>query len=103
MIVRHEKFVPLSSPGGDGRNDIALLYIRTRGGRGISFDKFVTPACLPAPDTKIKRWVVSCNFPDDDDDCSDGPTLTVRSLAGGCRSTITPTVTRTVSELPSSR
>ena len=54
----HEKFVPLSSPGGDGRNDIALLYIRTRGGRGISFDKFVTPACLPAPDNKIKRWVV---------------------------------------------
>ena len=55
LIVRHEKFVPLSSPGGDGRNDIALLYIRTRGGRGISFDKFVTPVCLPAPDNKIKR------------------------------------------------
>ena len=28
--MKHEKFVPLSSPGGDGRNDIALLYIRTR-------------------------------------------------------------------------
>ena len=55
--MKHEKFVPLSSPGGDGRNDIALLYIRTRAGRGISFDKFVTPACLPAPDNKIKRWV----------------------------------------------
>ena len=67
MIVRHEKFVPLSSPGGDGRNDIALLYIRTRGGRGISFDKFVTPACLPAPDNKIKRWVgvVAGGFTDD--------------------------------------
>ena len=40
LIVKHEKFVPLSSPGGDGRNDIALLYIRTRGGHGINFDKF---------------------------------------------------------------
>ena len=40
--MKHEKFVPLSSPGGDGRNDIALLYIRTRGGRGISFDEFVS-------------------------------------------------------------
>ena len=58
LIVKHEKFVPLSSPGGDGRNDIALLYIRTRGGRGISFDEFVTPACLPSPDTKIKKYVV---------------------------------------------
>ena len=53
--MKHEKFKPLSSPGGDGRNDIALLYIRTRGGKGISFDKYVTPACLPAPDLKIKR------------------------------------------------
>ena len=55
LIVKHEEFVPLSSPGGDGRNDIALLYIRTRGGRGISFDEFVTPACLPSPNTKIKK------------------------------------------------
>jgi len=56
LIVKHEKFIPLSSPGGDGRNDIALLYIRTRAGRGISFDKYVSPACLPSPDTKLKRW-----------------------------------------------
>lgn len=55
LIVKHEKFMPLSSPGGDGRNDIALLYIRTRGGKGISFDKYVSPACLPIPNLKIKR------------------------------------------------
>ena len=55
LIVKHEEFDPLSSPGGDGRNDIALLYIRTREGRGIQFDKFVGPACLPAMGTKLKR------------------------------------------------
>lgn len=26
LILKHEKFIPLSSPGGDGRNDIALLH-----------------------------------------------------------------------------
>ena len=31
LILKHEKFIPLSSPGGDGRNDIALLYIRHGG------------------------------------------------------------------------
>jgi len=56
LIVKHEKFMPLSSPGGDGRNDIALLYIRSRAGKGISFDKYVSPACLPLPNLKIKRW-----------------------------------------------
>ena len=55
LIVKHEEFDPLSSPGGDGRNDIAMLYIRTREGRGIQFDKFVGPACLPAMGTKLKR------------------------------------------------
>ena len=55
LILKHEKFIPLSSPGGDGRNDIALLYIRTRGGRAISFDNYVTPACLPSPGLKLKR------------------------------------------------
>ena len=40
LIVKHERFVPLSSPGGDGRNDIALLYIRPgRQQRTIRFDK----------------------------------------------------------------
>ena len=55
LIVKHEQFLPLSSPGGDGRNDIALLVIRTREGRGIQFDKFVSPACLPGRGMKIKR------------------------------------------------
>ena len=54
--MKHEQFLPLSSPGGDGRNDIALLYIRTKEGRGIQFDKFVGPACLPPSGTQIKRF-----------------------------------------------
>ena len=54
-IVKHDQFLPLSSPGGDGRNDIALLIIKTREGRGIRFDKFVRPACLPATGARIKR------------------------------------------------
>jgi len=56
LIVKHEDFVPLSTPGGDGRNDIALMVIRTREGRGIIMDKFVTTACLPGRGMKIKRW-----------------------------------------------
>jgi hypothetical protein len=40
--------VPLSTPGGDGRNDIALLVIRPRKlVTSIAFDKYVAPACLP--------------------------------------------------------
>ena len=27
-IVRHQQFVPLSRPGGDGKNDIALMRIK---------------------------------------------------------------------------
>lgn len=56
LIMKHEKFLPLSSPGGDGRNDIALLQIKRREGRSILFDKFVRPACLPHTDDKISRW-----------------------------------------------
>eukprot|EP00092_Neocalanus_flemingeri_P086090 GFUD01108432.1.p1 GENE.GFUD01108432.1~~GFUD01108432.1.p1 ORF type:complete len:358 (-),score=94.66 GFUD01108432.1:234-1307(-) len=56
LIVKHEQFLQLSSPGGEGQNDIALLYIRTMKGLGIQFDKFVTPACLPQTGTRIKRW-----------------------------------------------
>jgi len=56
QIVKHQDFLPLSSPGGDGRNDIALLVIRTREGRAMQFDHYVGPACLPGPGTKIKRW-----------------------------------------------
>ena len=55
VIMRHEKFLPLSSPGGDGRNDVALLQIRNRGGRGIRFDKYVRPACLPAQGERLHR------------------------------------------------
>ena len=55
QIVKHQDFLPLSSPGGDGRNDIALLVIRTREGRAMQFDHYVGPACLPGPGTKIKR------------------------------------------------
>ena len=55
VILKHEKFRPLSSPGGDGRNDVALLQIRNRGGRGIRFDKFVRPACLPAQGERLHR------------------------------------------------
>ena len=55
VILKHEKFRPLSSPGGDGRNDVALLQIRNRGGSGIRFDKFVRPACLPAQGERLHR------------------------------------------------
>jgi len=56
-IIKHESFVPLSQPGGDGRNDVALLLIRPRKGFSrISFDKFVAPACLPHQDTNINIW-----------------------------------------------
>jgi len=59
VIMKHQEFLPLSSPGGDGRNDVALLQIRTRGGRGIKFDQFVRPACLPAQNTRLFRWGTS--------------------------------------------
>ena len=55
VILRHEKFRPLSSPGGDGRNDVALLQIRNRGGAGIRFDNFVRPACLPRQGERLYR------------------------------------------------
>jgi len=59
-IIRHEEFVPLSAPGGDGRNDIALLLIRPRKRfKRMEFDKYVTPACLPEPGTGIDRWEYS--------------------------------------------
>ena len=56
LIVKHDKFHALSSPGGDGRHDVALLHIKTRnGGRGIQFDKYVRPACLPQQDEHLSR------------------------------------------------
>ncbi|XP_023345706.1 tryptase gamma [Eurytemora carolleeae] len=59
-IIKHESFIPLSEPGGDGRNDIALLVIRPRKQlRKINFDKYVTPACIPPPYTPIDRWANS--------------------------------------------
>jgi len=56
LIIRHQKFFPLSQPGGDGRHDIALLVIKKREGRSIVFDNYVRPACLPHPQTKLSRW-----------------------------------------------
>jgi len=56
-IIKHESFVPLSEPGGDGRNDIALLLVRPRKRlRKINFDKYVTPACIPHTYTDLNRW-----------------------------------------------
>lgn len=56
-IIRHENFVPLSAPGGDGRHDIALLVIRPRKvASRIAFDKYVTPACLPDLGAELQRW-----------------------------------------------
>ena len=60
LIMKHEQFLPLSSPGGDGRNDIALINIQTwsggsGGAGGIQFDQFVSPACLPHSGIKLKR------------------------------------------------
>ena len=34
---------------------LIINTVCARGGRGIAFDSFVTPACLPAPDLKLKR------------------------------------------------
>jgi len=57
LIVKHEHFYALSSPGGDGRHDVALLHIKTRkGGKGIQFDKYVRPACLPHQGEILSRW-----------------------------------------------
>jgi hypothetical protein len=55
-IIRHENFLPLSAPGGDGRNDIALLVIRPRKLiSSIAFDKYVAPACLPELGIELNR------------------------------------------------
>jgi len=59
VIMRHSRFRPLSSPGGDGRNDVALLQIRQRSGQGIRFDEYVRPACLPPQNTRLSRWSTS--------------------------------------------
>ena len=56
LIVKHEQFYALSSPGGDGRHDVALLHIKTiNGGMIIKFDKFVRPACLPHQGEPLDR------------------------------------------------
>ncbi len=48
--------MPLSAPGGDGRNDIALLVIRPRKLiSSIAFDKYVAPACLPELGIELNR------------------------------------------------
>jgi V8-like Glu-specific endopeptidase len=43
-IYRHKDFLSVSSPGGDGRHDIAILVLKTK---KIKFDKYVAPICLP--------------------------------------------------------
>jgi len=53
LILRHQQFLPLSRPGGDGRNDIALLRIRPRKGKVIEFSSYVAPACLPKKSNRV--------------------------------------------------
>jgi len=53
LILRHQQFLPLSRPGGDGRNDIALLRIRPRKGRVVEFSSYVAPACLPKKSNRV--------------------------------------------------
>lgn len=55
-ILKHSQFVPLSRPGGDGKNDIALLKIRPRKGRTVKFSSYVRPACLPALGSPLSKW-----------------------------------------------
>jgi len=56
LILRHQQFLPLSRPGGDGRNDIALLRIRPRKGRVIEFSSYVAPACLPKKSNRVSTF-----------------------------------------------
>jgi len=56
LVVRHAQFLPLSRPGGDGRNDIALLKIRPRNSRYIQFSSYVAPACLPSQGTSLLNY-----------------------------------------------
>jgi len=60
-IIRHENFIPLSLPGGDGRNDIALLILKPirKNTKSIRFDKYVVPACLPEQGSYIERMLYS--------------------------------------------
>lgn len=55
-ILRHQQFVPLSRPGGDGKNDIALMRIKPRKGRVVELSSYVAPGCLPAPNTRLSQW-----------------------------------------------
>ncbi len=43
----HEEF----GQGGHLNNDIALIRIKTKSGRGIKFGSHVQPICLPPPST----------------------------------------------------
>jgi len=56
VVMKHPRFRPLSLPEGDGRNDIALLQIRSRKGVSISFSKYVSPSCLPDQNTRLSKW-----------------------------------------------
>jgi len=56
LILRHQQFLPLSRPGGDGRNDIALLKIRPRKGKVVEFSSYVAPACLPKKSNRVSTF-----------------------------------------------
>jgi len=56
LILRHQQFLPLSRPGGDGRNDIALLRIRPRKGKVVEFSSYVAPACLPKKSNRVSTF-----------------------------------------------
>ncbi|KAK3758840.1 hypothetical protein RRG08_067177 [Elysia crispata] len=59
-IIRHENF-PKDSPGEINTYDIALLKINQREGRGIVFNRYVQPICLPTLDVPFsegqKCWI----------------------------------------------
>ncbi|KAK3795537.1 hypothetical protein RRG08_062418 [Elysia crispata] len=73
-IIRHENF-HMDSSGEMSTYDIALLKIKQREGRGIVFNRYVQPICLPTPDVPFsegqKCWIAGwghtekTQFPDE--------------------------------------
>ncbi|XP_059141803.1 chymotrypsinogen B-like [Physella acuta] len=48
-VIKHEKYQKATN-----KNDIALVKIKPKNGRGIQFNNYVQPACLPDADTELK-------------------------------------------------
>ncbi|XP_050734379.1 serine protease 33-like [Eriocheir sinensis] len=69
-LVIHPKF----AVGGQYNNDVAVLKVREQRGEGFRMSRFVTPACLPAPDTSytpgISCQVSGWGFTDPNNDYS---------------------------------